>query len=109
MIHLSSGDETNQSFARGNRGVTRRGVVLGVFVASFIGRPMTASADLDDCRDAIDSYNSSLSDISAALRSYADCVADSHGHDDCSVEFSTLQEAQSSFEEAVSSYEGDCQ
>jgi hypothetical protein len=68
-----------------------------------------AYADLEACRDALDAYNSALPDVSTALRVYGNCVAESHGHDDCSSEFSSLQSAQDDFETAVSNYESECQ
>ena len=87
----------------------KQACVLAPGAGILFGKPMTARADLDECRNAIDAYNSALSDVSLALHNYAGCVSDSHGHEECSLEFSTLQSAQSSFEDAVSSYQGDCQ
>lgn len=49
-----------------------------------------------------------MSDIADAIKSYADCVAGSDGHDDCSSEFETLKSAQDDLELAVSEYEGNC-
>jgi hypothetical protein len=66
-------------------------------------------ADPEECREAIDKYNSATSDVSDALRRYANCVRDSVGHDDCSSEFSRSRSAQEDFESAVSAYETDCQ
>jgi hypothetical protein len=83
--------------------------VLGLGVSLFLGTTVATRADLEECRDAITAYNSALSDVSAAVRAYANCVTDSHGHDDCSSEFASLQSAQSDFEDAVSAYEADCQ
>ena len=71
--------------------------------------PIRADADPEDCQAAINGYNSAISDVSTALRSYAQCVSSSHAHDDCSGEFATLQTVQSDFEEAVSAYGSDCQ
>ena len=68
-----------------------------------------AWADVEECQNAINTYNSAIGDVADALRIYGQCISGSHGHDDCSVEFSTLQSAQSDFESAVSSYESDCQ
>jgi hypothetical protein len=61
-----------------------------------------ARSDTDECRDALDHYNSARSDVSSALRQYGRCVSDSKGHDDCASEFSTLHSAQDDFESAVS-------
>jgi hypothetical protein len=66
-------------------------------------------ADPEECREAIDKYNAAKNDVADALRAYANCVSDSRGHDDCSLEFSTLQLAQSDFENAVLAYGSDCQ
>ena len=67
-----------------------------------------ARSDTTDCQEALDQYNAALTDVAHALRSYSHCVSDSKGHDDCSVEFSRLQSAQSDFESAVSNYQNDC-
>ena len=67
-----------------------------------------ALATPSECREAVDQYNSALSDVSDALKRYRSCVADSQGHDDCSSEFSTLRSAQDDFESAVSEYESEC-
>jgi hypothetical protein len=65
-------------------------------------------AGVRDCRDAISSFRSARSDVATAVRTYATCIADSDGHDDCSSEFSTLQSAHDDFESAVASYQSDC-
>ena len=67
-----------------------------------------ARSDTDECRDALDHYNSAKSDVSSALRHYGRCVTDSKGHEDCSSEFSTLHSAQDDFESAVSEYQDKC-
>jgi hypothetical protein len=67
-----------------------------------------ARSDTDQCRDALDHYNSARSDVSSALRQYGRCVSDSKGHDDCATEFSTLHSAQDDFESAVSEYQDKC-
>ena len=56
-------------------------VACGVFLA-LCGS--VARSDTDECRDALDHYNSAKSDVSSALRHYRQCVSDSKGHDDCS-------------------------
>lgn len=68
-----------------------------------------ALTDPEECQDAINKYNTAVGDVSDALGSYARCVSDSRGHDDCSIPFSTLQSAHSDFEDAVSAYGSDCQ
>ncbi|HEX9463333.1 MAG TPA: hypothetical protein VGB82_12110 [Alphaproteobacteria bacterium] len=77
--------------------------LLTVLVASPV-----AMADPEDCRVAIDQYNSARTDVFYALKGYSQCVSGSDGHDDCSGEFSRLRAAQSDFESAVSEYESEC-
>ena len=67
------------------------GSIFSVVVAQ------AAVADPEKCREAIDRYNSAISDVSTALRRYASCVSDSRGHDDCSSEFRRLRSAQDDF------------
>lgn len=81
-------------------------VALG-FLLICIPLP-AAYADPEECQIAIDHYNEAIGDIGSALRQYAACVSDSRAHEACSVEFSTLQSAQSDFEDAVSDYGDDC-
>ena len=80
-------------------------MVCGIFLA-LCGS--AARSDTDECRDALDHYNSARSDVSSALRHYGQCVSDSKGQDDCSSEFSTLHSAQDDFESAVSEYQDKC-
>ena len=70
--------------------------------------PAAILADPEECRDAIDSYDSSLDDISVAMKSYVACLDDSKGRDDCSIEFQQLQSAQDDFASAVSDYQDEC-
>jgi hypothetical protein len=74
-------------------------VVCGTLFSVIFVQPTVA--DPRECREAIDRYNSAISDVSTALRRYASCVSDSRGHDDCSSEFSSLRSAQDDFESAV--------
>jgi hypothetical protein len=67
-----------------------------------------ARSDTDECREALEHYQSARSDVSSALRQYGRCVSDSKGHDDCSSEFSTLHSAQDDLEAAVSEYQSNC-
>jgi hypothetical protein len=85
------------------------------FVAAFLvaltlapSSIRVALADPEECRDAVDRYNSALDDVSSTLRRYASCVSSSRGHDDCSSEFRRLRNAQDDFESAVSEYESEC-
>lgn len=83
-----------------------RAVCAAVVLAAALSQ--TAIADPDECREAIDQFNTSRSGVFLSLKTYANCVASNDGHDDCSLEFSTLQSDQDDFESAVSSYESDC-
>jgi hypothetical protein len=67
-----------------------------------------AHAGSSECADAISQYNAAAGDVSTTLRRYANCVAGSKGHDDCSLEFRRLKSAQSDFETAVSQYASEC-
>jgi hypothetical protein len=80
---------------------------LGVMSVLLLAAPK-ADASRQDCRDAVDRFNETLGDVSTALRDYGNCVAHSRGHDDCSGEFSSLQAEHSDFEDAVSSYQAEC-
>jgi hypothetical protein len=63
----------------------------------------------EECQEAVEKYRSAASDVKEALRTYARCLSDTDGHDDCSTEFTRLRSAQDDFESAVSDYESDCQ
>lgn len=81
-------------------------IFLGVLLV-FMQLPR-ASADPEDCQIAINDYHSAINEVGDALQSYARCLSDSRGTDDCSLEFSTLSSDQDDFETAVSEYQGDC-
>jgi len=83
--------------------------LAAILCAGLVVFGSTAIADTEACQEAIDQFKSARSDVDSDLTSYASCVSDSDGHDDCSSEFSTVQSAQSDFESAVSSYESDCE
>jgi len=71
---------------------------------STVSQPVLAS----DCSDAVDQYNSALSDVSYTLRQYSNCVSSSQGQDDCSSEFLRLKFAQDDFESAVGDISSYC-
>jgi hypothetical protein len=73
-----------------------------VAVALLFAFTVATSADLEECREALNQLQSTKSDLADALRSYASCLQDTDGHDDCSSEFSTLKSAKDDFESAVS-------
>jgi len=64
----------------------------------------TVRADDDECRAAVNRYNSAADDVFYALKRYSNCVAGSQGHDDCSGEFRRVRSAQDDFESVVSEY-----
>jgi hypothetical protein len=66
-------------------------------------------AGAEECNDAIEQYNSTLSDIEYALRRYSRCVSGSQGQDDCYSEFRRLKSAQDDFEAAVSDHGSECE
>jgi hypothetical protein len=78
----------------GREGGVRRkfGAALVATVGLLVG-PATR-ADADGCRDAVERYNTAISEISLDLRRYRDCVASSNGDEDCSSELSHLRMAQ---------------
>jgi hypothetical protein len=86
----------------------RNGAILFV-IAIGVFQLRGARADPEECRGAINSYDTAMSDVSDQLNLYANCIADSRGHDDCSSEFMALHSAQDDFETAVGAYESDCQ
>jgi hypothetical protein len=80
---------------------------MAILLALPLAAPLCAIAS--DCDDAIDSYNSAVSEITYALRRYANCVSNSDGKDDCASEFRRLKNAQSEFESAVSDVDSYCE
>lgn len=75
---------------------------------ALVGGLLHAGPAAADCNNAINSYNSAISDISSYVKRYARCVSDSQGSDDCSSEFRRLKSAQSDFESAVSDHQNYC-
>ena len=76
-----------------------------MFLLTFV---FAAAAGPNECRDAIERYNSAVDEISSRLRRYARCVSDSQGLDDCSSEFRRLRSAHADFESAVSDHQREC-
>lgn len=68
------------------------------FGLALIFRLLPLKTAMANCRDATDTYNSAISDVSDTLKRYARCVSGSNGQDDCSSEFRRLKNAQSDFE-----------
>ncbi len=83
--------------------------VGALFLVSALTVCVSATADPDGCRNAVDQFKSARSDVAGDVQTYASCISGSDGHDDCSSEFSTLQSAHDDFEFAVSDYETECQ
>jgi hypothetical protein len=67
-----------------------------------------ARSDTDECKEALEQYDTAHKAVTEALHRYGRCVADSKGHDDCATEFSDLQSAQDDFAAAVAGYGSDC-
>jgi hypothetical protein len=78
--------------------------MASILVLSLSVNLAFAQRNTSGCRDAIDQYNSAVSDISSYLRRYANCVSGSQGRDDCYSEFRRLKSAQDDFESAVSTF-----
>jgi hypothetical protein len=81
------------------------GAVLVAFVAVV---PSPALADQASCNNAIDRYNSAVSEIDYCMKRYARCIDASRGTDECYSEFRRLKNAQGDFESAVSDYRSEC-
>ena len=71
-----------------------------VFIIFAVIVPAISRAD-DDCDDAVRRYNSRLSDLADAVKSYYACTSNSRGRDDCSSEFGSVRSDQDDFETAV--------
>jgi hypothetical protein len=81
-------------------------LAIAALCAAFVlALPVVAKAD---CDDAVQSYNSAISDIESQLKRDTNGLSSSRGSDDCSSEFRRLRSAQSDFESAVSSYQLYC-
>jgi hypothetical protein len=65
-------------------------------------------ADPEECRDAVHKFQTATTAVDAALSVYGACVGYSHGRDECSNAFYSLQSAQQNFEYAVWDYKDDC-
>jgi hypothetical protein len=68
----------------------------------------SAAADTSDCRDALDRYNSAHVAVVGASKGYTRCVSSYDWHEDCSLEFATLQSAHDKFEAAVANLQSGC-
>ena len=88
----------------------RRGLTAAACgIVLLVSSDKVIRADPEGCRDAVDQYRSAKSEVFDAIKTYASCIRDDDGHDDCSTEFSSLQSEQDDFESAVSEYESECQ
>jgi hypothetical protein len=63
----------------------------------------------EECAAVVAKYNSAIMDLDGAIKPYVACISASRGHDECSVEFSTLRSAQEAFQAAVSRYRVECE
>ena len=85
-----------------------RKLLFSAIPVSFAFVPVPATSAGWDCDSAIESYNSSISDISSYLKRYTRCLSSSDGQDDCSSEFRRLRNAHRDFESAVSDVQSYC-
>jgi hypothetical protein len=85
-----------------------KSIILATGFVFVILQASPVRADPQECQEALNTYNSAISDLSQALKIYSECLSDSQGHDDCSMQFATLQTAQDSFSTAVSGYQASC-
>ena len=82
-------------------------VCAASLLVTFFVQFQVAGPSPEECRDAVDRYNSAKSDVADAIATYARCVSGSDGHDDCSTEFESLRSQQDEFESTVSGYENE--
>jgi hypothetical protein len=82
--------------------------VLAFTLAISLSHTGFANADQFECQEAIGRYSRATKEISEYLRIYTNCVWSSRGRNDCSSEFSSLEDAQHDFEKAVSRYRKEC-
>jgi hypothetical protein len=85
-----------------------RRTLMAVAAAAAVSVVAPASGQSEQCRDAIEQYNSSVEDIRRALTRYAQCVAQSEREEDCSSEFNQLESAHGEFEQAVTEHQRYC-
>lgn len=62
----------------------------------------------NECKTAIERYNTAVEEVSSTLRRYTRCISYSEGRDDCSREFSRIRAAHNEFGSAVADYEREC-
>lgn len=119
MLHLGdtvaagcgeSGDRgsAESKIAAWEIGVCANRYSFGLMLLALCIAPGGALAGVSECKNAAETVDTSISEISSTLRRYSTCVSDSQGQDDCSSEFRRLKSAQSDFEFAVSSYQSEC-
>jgi hypothetical protein len=66
------------------------------------------AADNNDCRTATTQFDESVAKLTAALRTYEDCVNNSKGRNDCAAEMKALDDAHDDFEDAVADFSEAC-
>src|ERR1700683_729439 len=105
---MSSSKRGRRQLARADSAMIRKYVWLSpivVVAAATSSAVHLAHADAGECHESVEHYNGVLSEVSYSLKRYANCVASSAGHDDCSTEFRHLKGDQDDFESAVSDIE----
>jgi hypothetical protein len=83
-------------------------VIGAIALTTVLLAGVSATADPEACRGAVQIFKSVKGSVGDYLRRYASCVSRSNGHDDCSREFSGLRSAQDNFESTVSDFDRDC-
>ena len=76
--------------------------IFALALVSLAAGPTKLLAFASNCTEAIEQYNSAVSEIDFTLRRYVNCVSGSDGKDDCSFEFRRLRSTHDDFETAVS-------
>ncbi len=83
-------------------------LAAAISALTLVASAPRAAADADDCRRAVEEYNSTLNELSDYIVRYNRCVGSSRGTDDCSLEFRRVKNAQFDFESNVSDHQIYC-
>jgi|GEM_PF-2205070 len=86
----------------------KRIFIFASLIAIALLLPYNTKANPLECESASQSLRETQSDLNDALKSYANCLANSNGYEVCASEFSHLSSAQNNFKTAVSDYKSNC-
>ena len=78
---------------------------IAIFFLTFSSQTF---AGPNECKTAIERYNTAVEEVPSTLRRYTRCISYSEGRDDCSREFSRIRAAHNEFGSAVADYEREC-